>query len=115
MAVRKLEKDEWQRYFDAVSRHLPAAEVEIEVIGPEIGDQRAVAWVPWHGITYDGNSDVVEVVTDSLDHMIQKPQEIFVDDTDTGISSVEVIDGDGNKQIIRLRTPFQVTLELPEM
>ena len=44
MVTRKLERAEWQSYFDSVSRHLPANEAEIEVLGLAAGDQVQASW-----------------------------------------------------------------------
>ncbi len=43
-----------------------------------------------------------------LDHMIRKPRDIYVDDGAGSLASVEVIDGDGTRQIITLRQPLAV-------
>ena len=35
--------------------------------------------------------------------MIQKPREVYVEDGTVGLESVEIIDADGIKQIVKLR------------
>lgn len=45
----------------------------------------------------------MEVILEGLDHMIQKPREIYVEDGTVGLESVEIIDADGIKQIVKLR------------
>ena len=39
------------------------------------------------------------------DHLIHGPTEIYVDESASGITSVEVVDRDGTKQIIILSEP----------
>jgi hypothetical protein len=103
MAVRKLDKNEWQSYFDRVSKGLEAEEAEIEVMSLALGDQREAEWLPFHGITYEPKSDVLDVALEGLDHMIAKPREIWVEEQDRGIVSVEIVDAAGIRQIVKLR------------
>ena len=108
MATRKLAKSEWQSYFDRVSQSLGAKQVEIEVASLGIGDQIEVNQVALNGLTYDPKSDVLEVVTEALDHMIQHPSEIYVEESGDGLVTVEALDSDGNKQIIKLTSPLLI-------
>jgi hypothetical protein len=106
MATRKLAKSEWQTYFDRVSQSLGARQVTIEVAALGIGDQVEVDRLALNGLTYDPNSDVLEVVTDAVDHMIRHPTEIYVAESADRLDSVEVLEHDGTKQIIKLTSPL---------
>jgi hypothetical protein len=53
---------------------------------------------------------LIEVVLEDVDHIIRKPREVFIDQESTLLKSMEVVDQDGNRQIIKLRDP----LMLPE-
>ncbi len=111
MATRKLEKSEWKDYFNRVSKELGTKLVEIETASLDIGDQVEAEWIAFQGIDYDPKNDLVEVVLDKLDHMIRHPQEVYVDeDPAEGLKSVEAVDGEGRKHILKLRSP----LALPE-
>jgi hypothetical protein len=103
MATRKLDKKQWRTFFDTVSQLLEAKEAEIEVASLRLGDQMQAEWLPLHGITYDPNDDVVEVALDGLDHLIPGPREIYVQDGTVGLESLEIIDGEGNKQIVKFK------------
>jgi hypothetical protein len=103
MATRKLEKKQWRTFFDTVSQSLEAKEAEIEVTSLRLGDQMQAGWLPLHGIAYDPNDDVVEVALDGLDHLIPSPREIYVQDGAAGLESLEIIDGEGNKQIVNFK------------
>jgi hypothetical protein len=103
MTVRKLEKGEWHTYFDRISKKLEAEEAEIEVMSLALGDQVESEWLPLLGITYEPKSDMLEVALEGLDHMIAKPREIFVDEQNLGLASVEILDGGGVRQIVKLR------------
>jgi hypothetical protein len=108
MALSKLEKPKWQAYFDNMSKILEGKRVEIEVDALAIGSQIEAEWLPLLGITYDPKDDIVEVALEGLDHMIHKPRDVFVDQTAVDLSSVEVIDNDDFRHIIKLRDPLML-------
>jgi len=105
MAVKKLEKSEWEGYFNEVSKKLGAKEVQIEIVGSDIGDQVETEWQPIVGLAYDPKDNEFEVAGEKHDHLIPKPVEIYVDEDVDGLKVVEIIQEDGTKHIIRLRTP----------
>ena len=101
-----LDKVQWQSYFDRMAKQLGASLVEIEVAGLGIGDQIEAEWVPLIGISYDPKDDVLEVAAEGIDHLIRQPREIAVEDGADGIRWLEVEDSDGNRQIIRFKSPL---------
>jgi hypothetical protein len=108
MAIQKLEKAAWHPYFDQMSKILIGKQAELEVAALNIGDQIEAEWLPLMGIVYDQKDDLVEVLMEGLDHLIPKPAEIYVDYAPTGLVSIEVVDADGVKQIIKLRDPLML-------
>jgi hypothetical protein len=106
MAVRKLEKTEWRPFFDWVSKGLVGKRAEIEIASLSLGSQIEAEWLPLLGVSYDPKNDILEIAVDGLDHMISRPQELYVDDSAGILTSFEVIDGDGVSQIIQLREPL---------
>jgi len=107
MATRKLDKKEWKTFFDRISKILEGKQAEIEVVSLGLGDQVQAEWIPLYGIAYDPKDDLVEVILDGLDHMIAKPHEIYVEDGTAGLESVEIIDAEGIKQIVKLRDELE--------
>src|ERR1700731_4485290 len=103
MTIRKLDKTEWRAFFDGLSKLLEGKQAEIEVASLALGDQVEAEWLPLYGIAYDPKDDVVEVALEGLDHMIPHPREIYVQDGTGGLTSLEVIDSTGAKQIVKLR------------
>jgi hypothetical protein len=108
MTIRKLEKPQWQRVLDSVSKLLEAKQVEIEVASLDLGDQVSAEWLPLLGITYDPKDDIVEVALDGLDHLIHRPREIYLDSGAEVLTSIEIIDGDGVKQIVKLKNQLML-------
>lgn len=108
MATHQLQRAQWQPYFDRVSRTLSGERAEIETVGLSVGDQINQEWTLLNGLAYDPKDDVFEIVTETLDHLIYRPKEIYVDEAGTALRSVEVIDAGGNHQIVKLRQPISI-------
>jgi hypothetical protein len=101
--IRKLKKEQWRPFLDTLSKLLEAKQAEIEVASLRLGDQVQAEWLPFIGIAYDPNDDIVEVALDGLDHIIPRPREISVDDNVGGLTSLEIVDADGIRQIVKLK------------
>jgi Family of unknown function (DUF5335) len=101
--ARKLERAEWRPFLDRVSKGLAGKQAEIKVASLDLGDQLQAGWVSLIGLVYDPKDDIVEVALEGLDHMIHKPRELYVEEEDGQLSSLEVVDADGGRQIIKLK------------
>nr|WP_314544053.1 DUF5335 domain-containing protein [uncultured Massilia sp.] len=108
MATVKLDKGVWQSYFDGMSKMVVGKQTEIEVASLAIGVQLEAKWIPLLGMTYDPKNDLLEVLLDGLDHLIRHPRDIYIDQGPTGLTSMEVVDADDVRQIIRLRDPIML-------
>jgi hypothetical protein len=103
MATLKLEKAEWQPFFDRMSKGLVGKRAEIEIASLSLGHQIAAEWLPLLGISYDPKSDILEIALDGLDHMIAHPEQIYVDATGLQLTGLEIIDREGLAQLVQLR------------
>ena len=106
--TRELEKREWHPFLDRVSKGLSGKQAEIEVASAKLGDQIEAEWVPLIGLVYDPKSDVVEIAMEGLDHMIRKPQKLFVEEAAGRLLILEVIDAEGTRQIIQFKDPLML-------
>ncbi len=106
--ARELEKTEWHPFLDRVSKVLSGKHAEIEVASARLGDQIEAEWVPLIGITYDPKNDIVDVAVQGLDHMIRKPQKLFVEEDAGLVTSLEVIDAEGARQIVKFKNPLML-------
>ena len=98
---------EWRAYFDRVSKALHGTRAEIEVSSLELGSQIMAEWVPLVGITYDSGDDLLDVALEGgTNHLIRGPREIVVEEDATGLRSVAVVDADGARQTVKLKTPL---------
>src|SRR5271166_431708 len=103
MTIRKLEKPEWRPFLDVMSKLLAAKEAEVEVASLNLGDQTEAEWLPLLGISYDPRDDVVDIALEGVDHIIHKPREIYLDNGAGELTSLEIIDADGVRQIVKLK------------
>jgi Family of unknown function (DUF5335) len=102
MTTRKLDEQEWHRYFDERAAALHSRKAVVEVVAADVGAQFVAEGLGIVGITYDQKDKLLEVALDGLDHLIMHPQEIYVDETPHGLAVVEAIDADGRKHIIQI-------------
>ncbi len=108
MSITRIEKSSWRPYFDNMSRILDGKSAEIEVDALALGSQIEAQWLPLLGITYDPRSDVVDILLEGLDHRIFHPKELFVDQTAVELSSLELIDNEDQRHIVKLRDPLML-------
>ncbi|RMF98610.1 MAG: hypothetical protein D6727_02470 [Gammaproteobacteria bacterium] len=102
MATRALASSEWQAYFDRLSRALRSAPARIEVAGLDLGDQYEAEWAALEGLSYDPKDRVFSVFLPGLEHNIREPKQVFVDEGPDGLHSVEIVDADGRRHLVRL-------------
>jgi hypothetical protein len=103
MTTKKLERSQWQRYFEKVTKHLPSMRVGLSIMGEKIGVQPETEGSTLIGISYDPTDEVFEVATPNVSHRVTNPEEIYVREQAGRLSSVEIISADGTKQLIELK------------
>lgn len=108
MPIRQLQKSEWKSYCDRISKGLEGKRAQIEVAALPIGDQIAAKQVPIFGVTYDPKDDIIEVALENLDHIIHKPRSLAADEGPVGLAGLEIVDGEGRKQIVKLMDPLML-------
>jgi hypothetical protein len=108
VATTRLEKTEWQLFFDRMSKALTGKRAEIEIDSLTLGHQIEAKSLPLLGMVYDPKSDVLEIALEGLDHMIPHPQQVFVEMEGPELTGVEIIDRDGLKQLVQLRDPLML-------
>ena len=106
MQTRKIEKENWQSFFDQVSGTLQGKLIQIEVDSLELGAKIEADKLSLNGLTYDSKDDAFVISTDEIEHVIRSPQQIFVADGAEGINSLNVRSADGTEQIINFAEPL---------
>ena len=107
MSIQNIDRSGWATYFDTLTKMLIGKRAEVEVASLGLGDQVASEWQPLIGITYDHKDDLIEVALEDLDHLIQRPSEVYVDYGVGGaLVAIEIVDSEGTRQIVRLKDPL---------
>jgi len=108
MSTVTIPQEQWRTFFDRMSKALLGKWAEVEVASLDLGDQVTAEWIPLLGITYDSRDDLLDVAFDRANHLIRHPNQIVVDETAAGLASVAVVDGEGVRQIVRLKEPLRL-------
>lgn len=106
MAAEQIDRALWIPFFDTVTKNLAGRQTEIEVASLDLGDQIEAEWAPLTGITYDKKDELIEVQLEALDHLIRSPRQLFVDYGVGGVVAINILDADGNQQIIKFKDPL---------
>jgi len=108
MSTVTIPHEQWRPFFDRMSKGLVGKWAEVEVASLDLGDQITTEWIPLIGITYDSRDDLLNVALDRANHLIRHPNQIVVDETAAGLASVAVVDGEGVRQVVRLKEPLRL-------
>lgn len=105
--TKRVPTDRLRQYFDDFSKRYlkgDAPEVaDIEVLSSDYGDQIAARGVHLTGITFDPNSNELDISTDNGDHRIYAPREVWaVTEPDGFVSAIEVVRPDDTRDIMRV-------------
>ncbi|HEY4264804.1 MAG TPA: DUF5335 family protein [Micropepsaceae bacterium] len=101
--AQALDKSQWAHYCDRLSDVLESSNAEIEVASLDLGNQIEAEWLPFHGITYDDKDDIIDIELEGLDHIINHPQALRIDEDFAGLTTLEIKDGDGIQHVVRLK------------
>ena len=106
MSMRRLRRGEWQSYCDRMSRGLRDESAELEVISLALGDHVEARWLPLYGVSYDPRADVLEIALQGVDHLIEQPRDISVEETERGLVALEITTADERQETLKLRRPL---------
>jgi len=113
MVYQAIHRSSWNTFGDRISSELKGREVELEVIGLDLGDQMG-ARLTLDDVSYDSPGNALHLVMHAasghgqVDHIIHSPQEIYIELSDTGVSQLAIIDGEGHKQLLWVHQPPQL-------
>lgn len=102
MVSRTLPPAEWQSYFARLSETVYGRQARIEVLAPALGVQVLARSSSLVGITYEPKRNTLEILVEGLDHIIEKPKAISVQEDDGVLQALEIVDRDDRHQILTL-------------
>jgi hypothetical protein len=106
--LHKVQRSQWQPFFDRISAALGAKSVDVDIVGPGIGSQSEARRVLLTGLSYDAKDDVFAVIAEQIEHNISHPRAINVDEDLDSLRSLEVVDSVGNHHIVTLIAPLRL-------
>jgi hypothetical protein len=106
MATREIARRDWRRYCDRISKELEGQRAELDVVSVDLGDRAEARWVPLVGIVYEPKADAIEIALEGVGHSIREPRELYVEETNRGIVSLEVLTARGAVETLRFREPL---------
>jgi hypothetical protein len=116
--TKQIPREQWGAYFDRFTRqHLQRGvpeEANLELVSPTLGDQIEGEGATLLGLTWDPKSEAFEVLLEGVDRMHFHPSEIWVvEDRDGFLTAVELVDEDGEREILRLRRSSAMEIPYP--
>ncbi len=100
-----IQKNEYKKYFDDISKLIKGQRVELEVTGLDIGNQIEAEWVVLEGFSYDPKDEILVVHTPLLDHAIHRPVEIVAAEESDTLTSLSISDTEEHTHIVQFRRP----------
>ena len=115
MKTREIPRTEWSKFFDNMSRRQEGWEVELEVFGPDIGDQIEGCHMFLAGMTAEvtdeiDKGDKIEIMmagtpSNHVTRMISAPILVELQQTDLGIdSALRIKSADGTTNLLHLHS-----------
>jgi len=106
--TKRIPDDQLEKYLDSFSRRFlmrgSQEAADIELIGPEVGDQVLASGAHLLGIDYDPHTRALEILLEAGDRRAYEPREVWtVEDPDGFINSMEVVLADGTRQVMTIK------------
>ena len=104
--TRRLQDRELQEYCDSFTRRFLRSntplDVDVEVVGADIGDQHETEMGRLYGLAYDSDTRELDVIFDSGEHHVFAVTQAWVlEGPDDFLSALQVRRPDGTQDIIR--------------
>src|SRR5262249_8354626 len=96
-------------YFDRFTREYLGGDrvedVTIEVLSPDVGDQREGSDMRLEGVSYDPKSQEIELLLEeAVDHLVFEPTAAWVIEEEGGfVSTLQLVRRDGTREIVYLQ------------
>ncbi len=101
--------NDWKEYFDDLYKKIKDMDekIEIDVEAPSVFEEEEAKGLPLLGLSYDPKDKVFSVMSEDLEHLIHKPQEICVEEEDGAIVQIRIVDGTGTEHFVKFSKPVK--------
>lgn len=120
MTTKELDKQEWTKFFDELSRDRFGWKTRVEVLKDEIGAQVLSDGLPFGGLMFEEkNGGAIEIMLGEdagahQTHTIFNPQKVFLQTGDDKTEIVEIEDEEGAKILVYFTRQASVLIEYGE-
>ena len=111
----EIKREDWNRFFDALSKRRYEWRTEIEVLSPTLGDQILNMSLPFNGVTVEGSGEQVkleisvgESTGEHQSHNIVNPVRVAYLASETHGDVIDIEEADGTKTLIRFNEPSEL-------
>jgi len=105
MFTSGIERKNWTRFFDRLSKLTIGRQILLELISEEVGDQIEEDWKAAQGFYFDHAGDALYVRTAEAEHIIFRPMDIMLME-DGLVRALGIRDAEGKLEIIHFRDPI---------
>jgi hypothetical protein len=96
-----------EAYFNGFSKRFLMREstnvATVEYLSPELGDQHVAEGAHLIGITYDRQTNSLDIALDGGDHRAYTPKEVWTVEEDDGfIRAIEIVREDDTRDVVRV-------------
>jgi hypothetical protein len=113
MTQQRLARIQWRALCDRVSKAAANQSAELEIVSLDIGDRVEARWLPLYGLSFDARADVLEIALAGIDHLIEHPVDLRIEETPRGLVAIEITRADGTEEVLQLRNPLPLPQEPP--
>lgn len=111
----EIKREDWNRFFDSLSKRRFEWRTEVEVLSPTLGDQTLNTALPFNGITVEGSGEntmldisVGDVTGKHQSHTIKNPVHVEFLASETRGDVIDIEEADGTKTLIRFNEPSEL-------
>jgi hypothetical protein len=108
-----LDKQDWQQYFDRLSRSVIESRSEADVAVLPRGLRTDASWVALVAVHYNAERDLIEIAFEMADkttedYVIDAPRAVSIDEDAKRVAAIEVIDCNGAAHRVEFREPVAI-------
>ncbi|NKK70990.1 hypothetical protein GFM13_11500 [Rhizobium leguminosarum bv. viciae] len=102
MKTKTLEEGELYIYFQNLASSLTGRHIKIEIVGSRVGSQILTGSSRLLGITYEPKKKTLEIFVDGLDHIVDHPKSVSIEEDDGALVAMDIVDQSDQHQILTL-------------
>jgi len=109
MSEKCIVRNEWEDFFDDLSKKIKNLDekVKIEIIAPSVFEREEGKGLHIIGLSYDPKANVFSILCEDIEHLINNPQEVCIEEYDGAITQVRINDNSGMEHIIKFSIPIK--------